>query len=258
MSKKLLTKEYLDDILVRLAHHSSALEGNTISLADTVTIILYDTVPGGVQKRELYEIDNHKEAFSYVVNSIDNNEKLDLNKVRDIHELLMNKLLHNRGSFKTDPNEILGANFSTASVQETPILMRQWVDNLDWQLNNAQNDEEVLKIVGDFHIQFERIHPFSDGNGRTGRLLMNYSLMEKGLPPLVIEAKDKGQYVNILANQDIQGFVKFAKPILEKEEERYKGFINKEKHQLLPEKEDSVENKKLKRLQYLKNKELER
>ncbi|SDN47131.1 Fic family protein [Fictibacillus solisalsi] len=224
-----LPKEYLNDVLVRLAHHSTAIEGNTISLADTVTILLYNTVPSGVQLRELYEIDNHKEAFHYVLNSVDNNEALTIDKMLDFHELLMNKLLHHKGKFKTGENAIQGADFLSALVRETPRLMRQWVNDLNWQLDNTKDRNKILEIVGYSHIQFERIHPFTDGNGRTGRLLINYSLLQRGLLPLVIiEAKNKSEYINILAKQDPKAFRDFALPIIDQEEERFKRFMNKE------------------------------
>jgi Fic family protein len=109
--------------------------------------------------------------------------------------------------------------------------MKQWVGNINWQLDQATNREQIIRIAGDFHIQFERIHPFFDGNGRTGRLIMNYSLLQKGIPPLIIEAKDKGTYINILANQNVGKFVSFAAPLIVQEDERLSRFRNKEKQQ---------------------------
>lgn len=235
MKRKRLPQEYLDDVLVRLAHHSTALEGNTISLPDTVSILLYNTVPSTVNLREFYEVDNHREAFDYLMKQIQNNQPLTVNTIKDIHELLTNKLQHDRGQFKSSENAIRGADFMTASVQETPYLMSQWEGNLNWQLNQASSQKDIIRIIGDFHIQFERIHPFSDGNGRTGRLVMNYSLIELGIPPLIIEAKDKPAYINILATQDIDKFVSFAEPLIEKEDERIKRFKNKDKVQSLVE-----------------------
>lgn len=223
-----LPNEYLEDVLVRLAHHSSAIEGNTISLADTVSILLYNTVPGKVNLREFYEIDNHREAFAYVIDKAQNNELLSLDIIKDVHELLMNKLLHDRGQFKTSDNAIKGADFLTASFRDTPYLMRQWVENLNWQLEQVVNRLDLIRIIGDFHIQFERIHPFSDGNGRTGRLIMNYSLLQNGIPPLIIEGKHKEEYINILSKQDIDMFVKFAEPLINDEDMRLSRFKNKE------------------------------
>lgn len=91
---------------------------------------------------------------------------------------------------------------------------------------------DVLRVVMDFHIQFERIHPFSDGNGRTARMLMNYSLMQHDLPPLIIQAKDKATYVNYLAKQDVDGITKFSFELICDEARRMQRFSNKEKSQI--------------------------
>lgn len=221
------TEEYLQDVLVRLAHHSSAIEGNTISLADTVSIILHNTVPGKTDLRELYEIANHKGAFEYVIQQVANNVPLTVGIIKDIHEQLMDRLLADRGQFKKNENAILGADFETASPYKTPLLMDQWVGNLNYQLSQSHSEEETLAVLGDFHIQFERIHPFSDGNGRIGRMLLNYSLLEKGLPPLIIKGENKAEYLNILSNQDVKKFTAFSLDLISEEKKRIQQFMNK-------------------------------
>ena len=163
-----LPREYIDDLLVRIAYHSSAIEGNTISLADTVTILLHETIPGKVSKREFYEIENHKQALEYVIDQLENNESLSLNIVRGIHTQLMDHLNFDRGMWKTHDNAIVGADFNTASAHDVPYLMKQWIDNLNYRLHQSKTDEEKIKHILEMHIDFERIHPFSDGNGRTG------------------------------------------------------------------------------------------
>lgn len=72
---------------------------------------------------------------------------------------------------------IVGAEFQTASPAETSALIAQLVDNLQYRLNNAETSNNKLLAILDYHIQFERIHPFSDGNGQTGRIIMMYSLL---------------------------------------------------------------------------------
>ena len=225
-------EEYLQDVLVRLAHHSSAIEGNTISLPDTVSIILHDTIPGGYSKREFFEIENHRDAFNYVIERLQDKEPMNITLIKEIHAKLMDRLLIDRGQFKTVENIIQGADFLTAAPHETPMLMQQWVDNLNYQLEYAKSDKEIIRVVTDFHIQFERIHPFSDGNGRTGRMLMNYSLMQKDLPPLIIQSSDRAKYTNLLAKQDIDGFTDFAYELIKEEAQRMQRFMHKEQAQI--------------------------
>lgn len=228
------TQDYLDDILVRLAHHSAGIEGNTISLPATVSIILNGTLPtsGKATVREFYEIENHKQAFECVIQHLVNEDSLSIEIVKEIHADLTDRLQYDRGQFKKNENMIIGAEFQTASPVETPALMIQLVDNLEYRLESVNSDEEKLLAILDTHIQFERIHPFSDGNGRTGRMVMNYSLLQQGFPPLIIEKGTKAQYIEFLGNQDVDGFVQFAKEILEKEQKRMQAFQNMDKEKI--------------------------
>lgn len=233
-------KEYLDDILVRLAHHSSALEGNTITLPETISIILHNQITSNrsVDLREVYEIKNHEQAFHYLLDELANDEPLHLHTVKEIHALLMDRLQYDRGQFKSADNAILGADFMTASVQETPFLMQQWVDNLNYRLDIAPNAQEKISIIAEDHILFERIHPFADGNGRTGRMLLNYSLLQHGFAPLIINSKDKATYLGFLSEQDITGFSHFIETTLGEEQQRLQRFTNKKQQQIFPDQTD--------------------
>ena len=234
---KKIPQDYLDDMLVRLAHHSAGIEGNTISLPATVSIILNGTLPvsGGATVREFYEIENHKQAFYNLLDHLENNDKLSVSIIKKIHADLTDRLQYDKGQFKKNENMIIGAEFQTASPSETPFLVQQLVDYLDYRLENATTEEEKLESVLDTHIQFERIHPFSDGNGRTGRMLMNYSLLQEGFPPLIIDKETKATYVELLANQDSSGFLSFAKEILAKELKRMQAFQNRDQEKILYE-----------------------
>ena len=224
-----LPREYIDDLLVRIAYHSSAIEGNTISLADTVTILLHETIPGKVSKREFYEIENHKQALESVIDQLENNESLSLNIVRGIHTQLMDHLNFDRGMWKTHDNAIVGADFNTASAHDVPYLMKQWIDNLNYRLHQSKTDEEKIKHILEMHIDFERIHPFSDGNGRTGRLLIIYSLLEHDISPIIIPVELKSDYIRFLANKDSEGLYNLLSPIILEESKRRNAFENKEK-----------------------------
>ena len=222
-----LTKEYLDDLLVRLAHHSSAIEGNTITLNQTVSIILNDTIPGSINKREFYEVENHKQAFEYIQHNLLNREKLSLGVIKEIHRLLLDHLDFNRGNFKNISNAIVGAEFDTASPEQTPNLMYQWLNNYEYLMENAETEEEKIRIILEKHIEFERIHPFNDGNGRTGRMIMLYSLLENNLPPIIISKELKPRYILGLAEQDTDLLYNLVQPLIDKEKDRMQKFQNK-------------------------------
>lgn len=217
-------KEYMDDILVRATHHSSAIENNTITLNETISILLHNTIPGDISVREFYEVENHRTAFNYLIDNLD--QDLSLSMVNDIHAMLLDRLHHEKGKFKSQGNAIVGAEFSTASPQETPMLMYQWVGNLNTRIESAASDDEVIEAVCESHIAFERIHPYADGNGRTGRLIMIYLLLKANLYPLIINKADKYEYINFLSNQDVKGFTKYAKKAINMEKERYLSFLN--------------------------------
>lgn len=224
-----LPKEYMEDLLVRIAYHSSAMEGNTISLADTVTILLHETIPGKVNKREFYEIENHKQALEYLLEQLEDGQPLSTTIIRGLHEKLMDHLQQDKGQWKKNDNAIVGADFHTAPAHEVPILMKQWVDNFTYRLEQTKSSEEKVKIILEMHIQFERIHPFADGNGRTGRLVLLYCLLEQHLPPLIIPIEVKPQYIHALANQDTKALFYLLYPLILQEKDRIERFANKEK-----------------------------
>ena len=218
-------QDYLDDILVRMAYHSSGIEGNTISLPETVSIILENTLPrDGKSIREFYEIENHKQAFALLLDSLANQNPLTLALVQDFHALLMDRLQHDRGRFKQVQNAIVGAEFKTASPQETPQLMAQWADNAAYRLDQAKDEGQLLEILADSHIQFERIHPFSDGNGRAGRLILMFLAMKYLGSPIIISKDERAHYMELLGNQDIAGLAALFSQSLNYERERMQQF----------------------------------
>lgn len=226
-----LPSDYLEDLLVRFAHYSSGIEGNTITLPETVTILLFRTLPkgSGATIKEFYEIENHKRAFEYMLNQLEQDSPLTTSLIKNLHYYLTDRLQNDSGEYKTNPNTILGANFETTSPHHTPSLMNQLVDNLTYQLKNSDTEKDKLEAVIKSHIKFERIHPFSDGNGRTGRLLMNYVLLKESLPPFVIEKDSKAEYIQLLSSEDITGLINFCSSFQEKEKSRIQRFENMER-----------------------------
>lgn len=219
-----LPKEYLDDLLVRMTHHSCAIENNTSTFSEAVSILLYRVIPGKISVHEFYEIENHRLAFNYIIENID--QELTISFIHDIHSLLLDRIHHERGQFKSQKNAIVGASNHTASPKETPSLMDQWLLNLNNRIQKAKSSDDIILSICSSHIEFERIHPYADGNGRTGRLLMMFLLLQNKIAPLVIQKENKLEYFQFLEEQNAEGFAVYTASIIEKEKQRYKAFLN--------------------------------
>lgn len=192
---------YADDVLARLAHHSSSIEGNTLTLAETLTLFVEDRSPYGKRLRELYEVANHREALALVVNAVTDERELSVDLVREVHAALTDHLVWDPGEFKTSENRIAGASFETLSPSRVPERMRQWADQTAWQTANLDN-QELLQAIASSHIQFERMHPFSDGNGRTGRMLIAFQTIARFGYPAIIDPGRKAEYIEMLDSQN--------------------------------------------------------
>lgn len=222
------SQDYIDDILVRFAYHSNAIEGNSLTLSQTRAIIINELVivvhPEGVKLRDVYEAANQKGAFELLLHLAANRRELSVDDILDLQFELTKNTLATAGKFKQNDNFIVGAEFKTASVSETPSLVKQWVENLNYQLGQAKNEDEILTTLLRTHIDFERIHPFDDGNGRTGREIINLELAKREMPFLVIEKDDKPQYIAFEADYDLAGMLEYAKEKLKQEKQRYEVF----------------------------------
>lgn len=227
------SQKYLEDVLVRFAYHSTGIEGNSMTLGETRSILLDGVIKTTAQRslREIYEVDNHKASFHRLLIEADKQTPMNESLILDFHKDLTQNVVYNAGHFKESTNYIGGADFQTASPEQVPFLIRQWCDNLNYQLENSKNEREYLQSLLSSHIQFEQYHPFSDGNGRTGRLLINFELAKKNMPLLVITREDRPEYVNFLTNNDVDGFVNYAKIKLDEESKRRDAFNMEAKKQ---------------------------
>lgn len=227
-------REYALDLCVRMAHHSTAIEGNTLSQDETASILLDDYIPKQMNMREFYEVKNYKQVLKCLIDSLNAKEKLNPRLIKHFHALCLENLLENKGEFKKILNIIVGATFETLPPYQVPTAMQEWCDNLYYRFNNAKNDDDKLQAILESHIHFEKIHPFSDGNGRIGRLLIVYSCIEQNLPPAIIHKDDKAQYISIIRNNDIQNFMSMAKKLQKQELQKATIFKGQEKEIVIP------------------------
>ena len=218
--------EYMEDILVRMAHHSTAIEGNTLTQAETISILIHNFIPRDMSEREYYEVKNYRKAFNTLLEA---DRKITTELIKKYNKDIVENLHDLNGKFKTTQNLILGAEFEPTKPYLVPFEIEDWCNNLSYRLDNAKTNEEKVEIIMDQHIKFEKIHPFNDGNGRTGRLLIIYGCLKEDLEPIIIPKEEKGKYINLLASENLKELTKWALQLQEKERDRIEKFSNKER-----------------------------
>ncbi|MBS3015768.1 Fic family protein [Helicobacter pylori] len=225
--------DYAMDLTIRMAHHSTAIENNPLSLAETISILTTEYIPREMPQRAFFEVKNYQNMLPFLLENLKKEQKIDNFFVRELHGILMNFLLPNKGTFKTTDNMILGASFETTPSFQVPMAMKEWCDNLNYKMNTLQDKEKKLKAILEQHILFERIHPFSDGNGRVGRVLILYSVLEQNLVPFVITKEQKEAYIKALDTHNIESLYQLAKISQEFELTRIQGqmVLNKNKQE---------------------------
>lgn len=183
--------DYFEDFVTRSTYHSNAIEGSTLSYAETYAILWNDnSLKVTATARELYEAINHKYALATATESIGEplTERLVKAIARDV-----NRNINEVDGYRRVPVMIRGAEHLPPAPNQVNQLMMQLV----WEHNHDEGDEPFLREAR-FHIRFERIHPFEDGNGRTGRILINRGLMGSGLAPVVIPIEERAEYMDCL------------------------------------------------------------
>ena len=220
-----LPQEYFDDLMVRMAHHSTAIEGNTLTQGETKSVLIDGYVPRAIELRELNEVLNYKSFTKHMIADLQAGREVTTEYIKEIHGILCHEAIESvPGRFKTQPNMVIGADFIPSPPYRVPMDMENWVQDLKVQLEYAKTEKDVVTAVCRQHFAFERIHPFSDGNGRVGRALLVYSCLQSGIVPIVIPVSQKKRYINYLNNMDLDGLVAFSLELMEEEKQRIEAF----------------------------------
>lgn len=180
---------------VELTYTSNAIEGNTLTRAETALIVEKGLTVQGKSLTEHLEATNHAEALDYIKTLVGKKRQdITENDILEIHRLILNKIeAGSAGRYRTQHARLTESDVVLPNPIKVPDLMGEFIK---WLV--ADNPNHIVKIAADAHYKLVSIHPFSDGNGRTSRLLMNLLLMQTGFPPAIIRKEDRLAYINSL------------------------------------------------------------
>lgn len=220
--------EALNGHSITFAYHSGKIENERVTYHDTREIFEHDGVTGYTgDLRTLFEIRNAKEAYELFLCAFQDKRPLDEGLILEFQLLLTNNTYDTRrwqlgerpGEYKKH-DYVTGRNEIGAAPEDVPGEMAELLGELQ-----EVKPEKILTAAAYFHAKFENIHPFADGNGRTGRLAMNYLLVLNGHPPITIHEEDRRDYFDALEawdeRQELEPLVHFLRWQTEKTWEKH-------------------------------------
>ncbi len=204
---------YLSNYRILFAYNSGKIENENIKYSDTREIFENGRVVEARDIRTIFELQNQKFCYEYLKSKIINKEQLSIELIKKIHKIMTYGTFDNHrfNDYGERPGEFKKRDFVTGPMEigTSPIEVEYELQVLLDEVNSYNTtDENLLYMAAYAHAKFEYIHPFSDGNGRVGRTILNYQLMIHDHPPLIIYEEDKHEYYEALLqydkNEDIQ------------------------------------------------------
>lgn len=183
-----------DKLLLDWTYNSNAIEGNTLTLVETKVVLEGITI-GGKSMREHLEVINHKDAILYIEEIVKKNEEFSQWQIKNIHQLVLKGINDEyAGTYRNEDVIIAGAEHVPPNHM---LIIDEMEEFMKWYWNEGIKLHPVERAAK-VHVDFVKIHPFIDGNGRTARLLLNLELMKEGYPPIIIRNEDRVRYYNAL------------------------------------------------------------
>jgi Fic family protein len=205
-----------EQMAIEYTYNSNAIEGNTLTLRETRLVIEEGITINGKSISETLEAKNHPEAMAFVENLVATRSEIDENTVLHVHKLIMSGVVDDAGQYRTARVRLAGANFMPPPSSDVRSKMNEL---LTWLKDNP-DEYTPMELAAVFHHRFVQIHPFTEGNGRTARLLMNAILLRFGYPFIVIvSTQDRSRYLKTLMEADLgnaSAFVNFAARCVER------------------------------------------
>lgn len=184
---------------IELAYNSNAIEGNSLTLKETQLVIEEGITIKGKPLREHFEAINHQKAFEFLEGIVSKKTRITEDVVKDIHKIILSGIDDDyAGRYRNINVRILGAVKSSPRFEKVPQKMREYVD----YVNDNPDKLNVIEVAALIHYRLVEIHPFTDGNGRTTRLLTNLFLLRHGYPVTMVLKVDRKKYYNRLKEAD--------------------------------------------------------
>jgi Fic family protein len=181
-----------DELILEHTYHSTAIEGSTFTKKETESVIFDKSVIRDKSLIEHLEVTNHAALLRDVLTKKYSGRVTD-QMIREFHERLMQGIRPDAGQYSKHHRAIRGVNIALTHPEDIAEEMRGLLNS--W---SEKKNRSVLQKIADFHVRFELIHPFGDGNGRVGRLLMVLQCLQTGYPPVIIENGRKAEYYDVL------------------------------------------------------------
>ena len=187
---------------IELTYTSNAIEGNTLTRQETALVVEKGLTVSGKSITEHLEAVNHAQALEFIKSLVGKKrENITEKDLLDIHHIILSKIDDtNAGRYRNVPVRIAGSTVIMPNPLKVSALMSEFTTWL-----HSKNDDHPIKVATDAHFKFVTIHPFTDGNGRTARLLMNLLLMQEGYTPALIKKEDRLKYINAIEKGQLSG-----------------------------------------------------
>ncbi len=204
-----IQKSLIQQFTALWTHESTAIEGNTLTLGETVKVLELGLTISGKSLKDHEEVYGHAKAIELIL-SLLKAEKITADDLFNLHRCVMQKSpidsLRPVGDWKRDYNGTTGVRdgkpvyMEYAKPDDTPGLMTRWIKEFNRKLNTASSAAKAINVYAWAHLSLVRIHPFFDGNGRVARLIANLPLLKGGHPPLLISPDRRAEYIDLLWN----------------------------------------------------------